>query len=368
MRQAQPARVEFSQETWVKYALAGATLATVALLVYLSWGKWVELFNTAVAPLVILAACFRWRRRLSAWALVPALLQALFGLFNTRILLLFPFTDVRTYDLYLFFVDGSFGFEPSILARHMVDRIPFLFGFIYGVYQCLPLAMALAYVAHLGKGTRTSYIPLVFGFALAGTLIYKVLPACGPIYFLGRGFTGDCGVLCSDTRAITVDINAYSFDLEWPRNAMPSLHVTWALLTFWVCRDLRRGRWIAGAFLICTALATLVMGEHYLVDVIVAFPLALVTWQLCVGEGPFNHPHRVLTILGGGLMLLLWVSAIRFDPQVFWLSPILPWSVSILTVGCSLWAVSRHPHEAAMGMGHGTRLQQEHGEAGSQPS
>jgi hypothetical protein len=145
--------------------------------------------------------------------------------------------------------------------------------------------------------------------------------------------------------SMTPDIDSYSFDATSPRNAMPSMHVTWALLTFWICRDLRRGRWIAGAFLICTVISTLSTGEHYLVDLIAAFPLALVVWEVCVGDVPIGHPRRTLPILGGLAMLMLWISAIRFTPHVFWLSPVLPWSAAIAIVGGSLMAVSRHPDE-----------------------
>jgi hypothetical protein len=352
VRNTQPtksAKPDFSQDIRVKYAVLCATLAVIALGVLLSWGKWLELFYISAAPLVILTAWFRWRRRLSAWSLIPAACLAALQLvifWNHQVC---HVADPRTYDLQLFFVDGSFGFEPSIWVRHTVDRVPLLNRFFFWVYNCLPLAMAFAYVAHLKNRKGLLYIPAVLGIALIGTLLYDVLPACGPVFLLGtHQFAGDCGTLCSNISAISGDRDSYSFDATWPRNAMPSLHVTWALLIFWICRDLRRGRWLAGAFLISTALSTLVTGEHYLVDVIVAFPLALVVWQVCVGEGSIGHPRRVLPIMAGGLMLILWLTAIRFTPQVFWLSPVLPWSAAIATISCSLLIVSRHPDRRFM--------------------
>jgi len=363
-----PAEPGFSQGILVNYTILAATLALVALMVYLSWGAWGQLFNLTVAPLVILVAWFPWHRRLPAWSLIPAFLQAAFGFFNiwghqiytpAFLQAAFGFSitsgrrlylDLRTYDFYLLSVDSSFGFEPSIWLRHIVDRVGLLWFFI-GVYDSLPLAMALAYVAHF-KSKRLFYIPVVLTVAMVGVPLYWILPASGPIFLLGtEHFAGNCGSFCSGIAAMTLDktrlYNSSLVDPKWPRNCLPSLHVTWALLTFWICRDLRWGRWIAGAFLICTALSTMVVGEHYLVDVIAAFPLTLIVWQVCVGEGYLGHPRRVLAIAGGALMLLLWIAAIRVAPEVFWILPILPWSAAIITVGCSLMAVSRHPDERA---------------------
>lgn len=351
----QPAKPDLSQDMRVKCGVLCATLILLVRMLVRSWGKWYTLFGVTLAPFVIVAAWFHRRRRLSAWSLIPALLQATLGYCIVWGPQIWSSAESRTFDIYLFSVDGSFGFEPSIWLRHAVDQVH-LFWFFKYVYICLPLAMAAAYVAHLSSRKRLLYIPVVLGVvSLAGLLLYQILPACGPIYLLGKdGFAGrfDFSASRSVIARMTTDnslksklYNSALIDTSAPRNAMPSLHVTWALLVFWICRDLRRGRWIAGAFLICTALSTLAVGEHYLVDVIVAFPFALIVWQVCVGEGSFGNPRRVLSIMGGGLMLLLWLASIRIAPQAFWLSPILPWSAAFTTVGGSLWAVSRHPDE-----------------------
>jgi hypothetical protein len=212
--------------------------------------------------------------------------------------------------------------------------------------------MAVAYVAHFNS-KRLLYIPVVLTVAMIGVPLYWILPASGPLFLLGTDhFVVNCGSFCSNLAAMALDkahlYNSSLVDPKWPRNCLPSLHVTWALLVFWICRDFRWGRWISGTFLICTALSTLIVGEHYLVDVITAFPLALIVWQVCVGEGPVGHPRRVLTILGGVLMLLLWIATIRVAPEVFWLSSILPWSAAMGTIGCSLAAVSPHPEEQSL--------------------
>jgi PAP2 superfamily len=357
----------------MRYVVPGATLALVVLMVVLSWGEWDQLYNLTIAPLVILVAWFQYRDRLSAWASLPALLQAGFGFFNVWghqlytpafLQAAFGFTissghrlylDVRTYDFYLLSVDGSFGFQPSIWLRQTIDKAHLLW-FFTCVYDSLPLGMAVAYVAHF-RSKRLLYIPVVLTVAIIGVPLYWILPASGPIFLLGTDhFVVDCGSFCSNLAAMTLDkahlYNSSLVDPKWPRNCLPSLHVTWALLIFWICRDLKWGRWIAGAFLICTALSTMIVGEHYLVDVITAIPLSLIVWQVCVGEGPLGHPRRVLATLGGVLALLLWIATIRMAPEVFWLSPVLSWSAAILTIACSLIAVSPHPDEQYLSKAH----------------
>lgn len=357
----------------MKYVVPSATLALIVLMVFLSWGQWAQLYNLTIAPSVILAAWFQYRQRLSAWASIPALLQAAFGFFNiwghqlytpAFLQAAFGFTissghrlylDVRTYDFYLLSVDGSFGFQPSIWLRQTIDRAHSLW-FFTCVYDSLPLGMAVAYVAHF-RSNRLLYIPVVLTVAMIGVPLYWILPASGPIFLLGTDhFVVNCGSFCSNLGVMALDkahlYNSSLVDPKWPRNCLPSLHVTWALLIFWICRDLKWGRWIAGAFMIFTALSTMIVGEHYLVDVITAFPLALIVWQICVGEGPLGHPRRVLATLGGVLALLLWIATIRLAPEAFWLSPVFPWSAAIVTITGSLVAVSPHPAGPYRSKGH----------------
>ena len=110
---------------------------------------------------------------------------------------------------------------------------------------------------------------------------------------------------------------------------MPSLHVAWALLVYWLWRS-SRWRWIVLAYLLLTMLATLGGGEHYLVDVVAAFPFALAVWALC---GTPWLPERALTLVSGLLGLLLWIAAIRFKPELFHYSI----GDSVAAVGTAGW-------------------------------
>jgi len=333
----------------MRNVLLGITFATVIVIAYASWGEWATLFSLCSGPLVISLACLKWRKE-SSWAPLPGLLQATFGLMNSYgvrtiapgfIQKFFGFNIVgghrvylqlRTYDYYLLSVDGSFGFQTSIWLRHVADHLHSvsLFGV---VYDSLPLAMALAYVVHLRNLKSLIYIPLVFVLAMSGAVFYAMLPASGPVYLLGTDhFAGECRGFCENLSDTSRLFNLSLVDPKWPRNALPSLHVVWALLVFFVCFDLRSARWVAGLFALTTILATLVTGEHYLVDVITAFPFAAFVWNL---RSP--NPRNALSGALSLCIVFAWVFLIRTSPSVFWVSPLIPWGMALLTVSCSLY-------------------------------
>jgi hypothetical protein len=169
--------------------------------------------------------------------------------------------------------------NQSIWLRHAADRVSIVLVF--------PLRLLLLAPGNRSFLCRTPQIQEAVALhpcrtrrcCIGRRALYHVLPACGPLYLLGTdGFAGDCGTSCSNIALMTINnswkswlYNSSLFDERLPRNAMPSLHVTWALLIFWICRDLRWGRWIAGAFLLCTVLSTMVCGAV----------APVLTWNTC---------------------------------------------------------------------------------------
>lgn len=129
---------------------------------------------------------------------------------------------------------------------------PQLYFGVWLAYGALPFFV----VACAATMRRQERIRLGLGIMLGGLLVpawYLVFPAVGPIH-VGEAFA--------------------------PRNCMPSMHVTWALLAAMSCQG--RARLLAGAFVAVTAWATLATGEHYLPDLIVALPWA---WALSRAAG-----------------------------------------------------------------------------------
>jgi hypothetical protein len=293
---------------------------------------------------VIVGSWFRLRGVASPLNLIPASLLLFY--YSNLPAKLVPFLTVgkssTTYDVYLYYVDRSFGFSPSILVCRWVSSVPHLDQFFFGIYMALSLAMGICFSAYIGRGARPSWkiVVALFAAATIGVLSYNLLPACGPLMLLGtRDFLhGDAFAAFTGSRPAVV-----SLALRYPRNAMPSLHMTWALILLWISRGLRRGRWLAAIFAFLTAVATLSTGEHYLVDLVVAFPFALVIWSMCVGDVPLSHPRRTLTIAAGTLTFVAWIVVIRFAPGAFYASLVIPWLTSIATVAGTLIGIYSQP-------------------------
>jgi hypothetical protein len=117
------------------------------------------------------------------------------------------------------------------------------------------------------------------------------------------------------------------------QNAIPSLHMAWALLAWWYARGLSAWeRGIALIFVVFTAFRTLGTGEHYFVDLVVAYPFGVMIQALCAFPLRWMQRERVPGLLYGLLTTLAWFVALVYAPNLFWVSPIVPWVCCLLTV------------------------------------
>ncbi|MGB6159359.1 MAG: phosphatase PAP2 family protein, partial [Acidobacteriaceae bacterium] len=140
----------------------------------------------------------------------------------------------HTLDAQMLKLDG--GFSAAIYHWVLRHRYPHLV--LNTVYYGLPLFSAFVLCVS----------PRRFEFARA----WIVAAAPAPLFFLAFPATGP----------------AHAADPMALRNCIPSLHLTWALLG--VVYIAPRWRWSAIVFAALTATATLGIGEHYLIDLIVA--------------------------------------------------------------------------------------------------
>jgi hypothetical protein len=288
---------------------------------------------------IVAVRWFQLRREVPRWTLAPAVLCVVYVFFRAWVFGRQLTGSSYTYDLYTLNADLSFGFNPSLWCNRWVERFG-LYPMVSVVYESLVLVIAATYASSLGhRGQPARVLAVMILAGLVAIPAYRLLPACGPVYLLGSEcFLGEIPASCATVSP--ADLHPVALDQTFPRNAMPSLHVGWALLVYWMCRTLRwRWRSLALAYLVVTALATLAGGEHYLVDLVAAFPFALALWALCCP--PVSSPDRVLTILGSVLGLLSWVAIIRFFPGLLWSSVVLPWMLSAVLVGAAIYAHER---------------------------
>jgi hypothetical protein len=112
--------------------------------------------------------------------------------------------------------------------------------------------------------------------------------------------------------------------------------MAWVLLAFWYSQKLSAlERSITFAFVVFTACSTLGTGEHYFIDLIVAFPFALFMQALCATSLPWSDKRRQLSFFCGLFATLGWFVALRFGLKFFWLSPLIPWICCAVTVAAT---------------------------------
>jgi PAP2 superfamily len=273
-------------------------------------------------------------RKLFIYAWVPAVLFVASEWFASSFLDWTSAAHPKTLDLYLFSFDSSLHVQLSFLAARWFLAWPRLrlAGLLF--YLGLPISIALVYAGQLVR-KREKAFPAMLAFLFTGPvgiLFYNLFPAVSPHALFGRNFPLHPLPVSQAVRLFLEPI-----PLEGPRNAIPSLHLAWTLLAWWYSRGLSWWeRTIAMAFLAFTALATLGTGEHYFIDLIVAFPFALMMQALCEYSLSWKDARRLTAFFFGALGTLGWFVALRYAAKFFWTSPVIPWSLAGATVALAI--------------------------------
>ena len=167
------------------------------------------------------------------------------------------------YDEYAFVFDARFG-ELSFRLGQLFARSLWLQTVFAAIYNMLPLGFLGVYGAHLWKATNEEAVEVLRTYILLFLLIvplYLVFPVCGPLYaFPDFPFR------------MPAHLVPHPLLLDAAPNGVPSGHVAAALATFYYSRRWKIGLILSSVFVVCTMIATLESGEHYLFDLICAVP------------------------------------------------------------------------------------------------
>lgn len=335
------------QPSWTNFASVAVCSVVLAGLDYRVMGfqpRFMAAFSFAgLSALAVLGTRTIWARNqdrtLFLYAFLPAVLFAASEYMASTLLDYTEALHPKTFDLYLYSVDSSLRVQFSFLLGQMFARYQwFRFaGLLF--YIALPLPLALVYAAHLRLKNKNAF-PVMLAFLVTGpmgVLFYNMVPATGPVHIFGQDFPWHP---LSTSQAMRMVLE--TVPLKGARNAIPSLHMAWALLVWWNSKGLSRWiRVIALAFVIFTVLATLGTGEHYFVDLVVAFPFALLVQALCLYPLPFKYGARRVAFLFGTFASLAWMALISFATPFFWISPVIPWAMVIATISVSSLLVHR---------------------------
>jgi hypothetical protein len=322
------------RRSWMAAATAGILYAAL----YLALGKPIDWLNAAgflgVGSVVVLGLTALWSKQERGPEFRSALRIAIafpaFLMCSGYVLACTLFMHPKTLDLYLYRFDGSLGFQASFIIGRWLHFWGLLRSVAYVAYESLPLSMAYGFMAErTGKrGYRADLFTAFVGAAVAGAATYNIFPAVGPIHVFGILFPFSPP---SAPAPVPVEIATA------PRNAMPSIHLAMVLLIFWHSRP---WGWIprifAGTLLVLTVLATLGLGEHYLIDLVVAVPLALTVEAIATEDSPANHRMRVVSIGTGSTLVGLWILYLRNAHGGFSLSQTVAWCAVTITVVSAL--------------------------------
>jgi len=204
---------------------------------------------------------------------------------------------------------ASFWFSPSAWAWNAVRENAAVRRILAIAYEALPFAMAAVFGIESRNPARMPFGLLkglfVCGFVAA--IAYSITPVSGPVYALGPAFPGNLDPLLEGAPGLLATAPGFS-----PRNAFPSMHWGWALLTLLLtahCRWPVRIAFLAYALVI--AGSTLALGEHYLVDLIASFPVMLAIVAVCVEGVSWRSVERRWAVFGGLGMYLAWSLMLR---------------------------------------------------------
>jgi hypothetical protein len=215
-----------------------------------------------------------------------------------------------TYDTILTGVDRSLGAgDPSFAIGRLIAAYWPLRFIIECAYDALPIAVMTAAALRWKRHGASDPASIPLGAAIAaalGCILYVLVPAAGPIFLWGARFPQRA----PSPEELQVVLSA--LDPGVFRNAMPSLHFTGALMVAWGTWSLGRAQRFFGlTFLVLTALATLGLGQHYAIDLIVAVPFAAAIEMAVRRQAGWWHVTAT-----GAAATLGWMVLLRRAPQL----------------------------------------------------
>jgi hypothetical protein len=327
-------RPKWTEVGWV--LLAAAALSSVSFFGNpYSYDPIIAVSLFGLSSLAILGMRAIWsegsEHALFLWAFVPGVLFVGAGWLTPPILVWGERLRPKVFDLYLYYFDGSLGVQLSFLVGVAFKKWQWLHAIGVSYYLGLPILLATVYAAKLMRARKNALQALLAFLSCGplGAIFYNIFPALGPIRLFHDDFP-----LRPLSALQTMHLFLEPVSLAGPRNAIPSLHMAWVLLAWWYSEGTSRiVRGVALSFVLFTVVATLGTGEHYFVDLVVAYPFTLFVLALFAFGIPLNEPRRLRPLAIGFAGTLLWLLLLYSGGRLFWLTPVIPWGLIGTTIG-----------------------------------
>lgn len=287
----------------------------------------------------LVAYALRWRRVSGSEAREPLTALLVFGFVLWMIsplpgaaLSLTALLHPTTLDPVAFHFDQTFGFQPSVVLASAAATWRPVRVALSAVYTSLPFGFAILFALMARYPGQVRFHLLRF-WVLSGAfayVAYHIVPITGPRFLFGSAFPH----ALPDPELIPW---SSALVQPAPRNGIPSMHFGWSF-AFWLVSLQLNAYGVRRSFALfmgLTALATLALGEHYLIDLVIAVPFILGIYPLCARQGDAQVRQRMF--LSGMAITLAWMLCIRFGSG---LVQAMPWLVPLAVLG-TLWISRR---------------------------
>lgn len=327
------------RRSWVLGVVLGAVVVSLAehILYASSWRQSFEFWLGSLGALSVgLFAWLAWRcsnaedRLKNLQLLSFSGLLFFYSLSADSYLALTASLQPIAFDNLIYAFESTLGFQPSqVVAQLLMNLGDSQLRFWWVVYGLISAALVCMCGLQLRSNSRHPYAAIKF-LIVSGTLallVYHLFPVSGPRYLFSSTYFPNDLPPWSEIGIDPMVLKPYA------RNGMPSMHFGWALALWLMARF--QSKLVRAAYfvlMILTFFATLGLGEHYLIDLVVAVPFVLGLLAICADVLPWYSPARRQALLLGFALYLVWMLALRFGVQVFIAIPGLSWLLIVLTV------------------------------------
>jgi hypothetical protein len=326
-----------SQRAWWTTLSAGVFGECVQLLLRLHAGQppraLLHSLGFGAGTVAAFALCLAAQRghpapRRARDALLAAVALVAFVVLSSSLIDLTRTLHPLTLDAFTYRADEGYGLPVSFAAGTLFEQVPALRVTSHVAYIELPLVCAVVQARELSakRATHVHALTMIVALGLAGSALYHLFPVAGPAY----AFEGRYPYLPPSPER--VELAPMLVTAKVARNCMPSLHTAWALSLVWQTRDAPRSlRYMTWLCLALTIAATLGLGYHYVVDLVVAVPFLTAVRALCAWNLTDARRERAAALVVGIALLLGWLVAVRYGAERFASHVALTWLASTAT-------------------------------------
>jgi len=236
--------------------------------------------------------------------------------------------DVPTWDAHLYLADESVAHAAAFRLAVIFSSWPWLESWAEAVYLNLPFAAVAAYllIAADSAARARRFVTSFLVLTGVGYACYLLTPGAGTLSWPDAVFP---------SQPPSVVTNWPLVPGTFPRNCLPSLHLSWALLILWRIP----GRWAHAAwwlFVVPTLVGTISFGGHYVVDLVASLPF--------VAAIELAMQRRRSCVAAAGLFAG-WIAVIRYGAPVLAVSPLVPLGIATIS-SLACWRLLAHRPDA----------------------